>query len=211
MRETLSDEMEDVSLWRRESGYNSYFLTSETWKLTRERKEKCVWTRGVWFSQTTPKYAFMTWLANLDRLATMDRIALWNPRVDETCVLCKNAGENRDHLFFECSYSDQIWESLYREIMGSSFSSSWVVIMNLITERGNMGKMKLFCLRYAFQTALYATWRERNKVKHGEKLIAVNVMKKLVDKGVRNKLSLLRAKGVKRMEGALQFWFGIRV
>ena len=39
MRETLSDEMEDVSLWRRESGYNSSFLTYETWKLTRERKE----------------------------------------------------------------------------------------------------------------------------------------------------------------------------
>ena len=153
----------------------------------------------------------MTWLANLDRLATMDRVVRWNPGVDETCVLCKNAGENRDHLFFECSYSGQIWESLSREIMESSFSSSWVVIMNLITERGNMGKMKLFCLRYAFQTALHATWRERNKVKHGEKLIPVNVMKKLVDKGMRNKLSLLRAKRVKGMEGALQFWFGIRV
>ena len=32
-----------------------------------------------------------------------------------------------------------------------------------------MGKMKLFCLRYVFHAVLYATWRERNRVKHGEK------------------------------------------
>ena len=86
----------------------------------------------------------MSWLANLDRLATMDRVARWNPGADETCVLCKNAGENIDHLFFECSYSSQIWESLSKGIMESFFSRSWAVIMNLITERSNMGKMKLF-------------------------------------------------------------------
>ena len=138
----------------------------------------------------------------------MDRIARWNLGVDVSCVLCKNACENRGHLFFECFYSVQIWESLARGIMGSSFSSSWSVIMNLIEVGGNMGKKKLFCLRYAFQTAMYAVWRERNKVKHGENLIPVNVLKKLAGKGVRNKLSLLRSKGVKGMEDALQFWFG---
>lgn len=108
MRDNLSGDMDDVSQWRRESGYNLSFSTSKTWKLIRETKKKCVWARGVWFSQETPKYAFMVWLANLDRLSTMDIIARWNPGVDEICVLCKNACENRDHLFFECPYSVQI-------------------------------------------------------------------------------------------------------
>ncbi|XP_009123947.1 uncharacterized protein LOC103848875 [Brassica rapa] len=211
MRDIHSEELDDVSQRRRESGYNRSFSTSETWRLVREGKAKCEWTRGVWFSRATPKYAFMAWLANLNRLSTMDRIAQWNPGVDETCVLCKSACVSRDHLFFECSYSGQIWESLANGIMGNLFSNSWSVIMNRIATGGNLGKMKLFCLRYAFQTALYTIWRERNKVKHDEKLIPVNVLKKLVDKNVRNKLSLLRSKCVKGMEGSLQVWFGTRM
>lgn len=38
----------------------------------------------------------------------MDIIAQWNSGVDEICVLCRNASENRNHLFFECSYSVQV-------------------------------------------------------------------------------------------------------
>ena len=161
MRDTLSDELDDVSQWRRESGYNCSFSTSETWRLVREVKAKCDWTRGVWFTRATPKYVFMAWLANLNRLSTMDRIVQWNPWVDEICVLCKSACESRDHFFFECSYSVQIWESLARRIMGNSFSNSWSEIMNRITTGGNLVKMKLLCLRYAFLTALYVIWRER--------------------------------------------------
>lgn len=98
------------------------------------------------------------------------------------------------------------FESLARGIMGNSFSSSWFVIMNLIVVGGNMGKKKLFYLHYAFQTAMYAVWRE-----HVENLIPVNVLKKLADKGVKNKLSLLRFKGVNGTEGAFQIWFGTRL
>ena len=53
--------------------------------------------------------------------------------------------------------------------------------------------------------------RERNKVKHDEKLIPVNVLKKLVDKNVRNKFSLLRSRCVKGIESSLQVWFGTRM
>ncbi|CDY52553.1 BnaC08g48120D [Brassica napus] len=70
-----------------------------------------------------------------------------------------------------------------------------------------MEKKKLFCLRYAFQAALYALWRERNKLKHEDKLMPMEVLKKMIHKGVRNKLSSVRSKGIRGMEGGLQFWF----
>lgn len=38
LKDKLSDAVEDVSQWKRESGYKDVFLTSETWKLIRERK-----------------------------------------------------------------------------------------------------------------------------------------------------------------------------
>nr|VDD55276.1 unnamed protein product [Brassica oleracea] len=74
-----------------------------------------------------------------------------------------------------------------------------------------MEKKKLFCLRYAFQAALYALWRERNKLKHEDKLMPMEVLKKMIDKGVRNKLSSVRSKGIRGMEGGLQFWFVTRL
>ena len=60
--------------------------------------------------------------------------------------------------------------------------------------------------------AIFPTiWREKNKIKHGEKLLTMTVVQKLVDKGVRNKLSLMRLKGGKGMEYAIQYWFSTRV
>ena len=53
-------------------------------------------------------------------------------------------------------------------------------------------------------------WRERNKIKHGESPLPMNAVKKLIDKRVRNKLSLLRSRGGKGMESALQYWFSTR-
>lgn len=43
------------------------------------------------------------------------------------------------------------------------------------------------------------------------KQLPMDVVKKLIDKGVRNKLSLMRWKGGKGMEDSLQYWFNTRV
>lgn len=72
-------------------------------------------------------------------------------------------------------------------------------------------KMSLFCIRYAFQAVLYAVWCERNKLKHGDKLLSLPVLKRLIDKGIKNKISLLRMKEVKGTEKLMQFWFQTRL
>lgn len=94
------DDIMDVTLWRRKSGFKVVFSTNETWMLLRESYVQCSWARGIWFSMATPKFTFITWLAMLDRLSTMDRVSKWNQGVDTTCVLCNDATETRNHLFF---------------------------------------------------------------------------------------------------------------
>lgn len=61
---------------------------------------------------------------------------------------------------------------------------------------------------YSFQAAIHVVWRERNKIKHGDKPLPLPTLKKMTEKGVRNKLSLMRGKS---MEEALQFWFDTRL
>ena len=166
------------------------------------------WGAGIWFSQATPKFAFMAWITMKDRLATMDRVFGWCQGVDTTCVLCNNAPESRNHLFFDCSFSSQLWEHLTRGFLHSSFSTNWDAVVRLIITPG-MEKQKRFCLRYAFQTILYKLWRERNKRRHGERALPLQVLSKLTDKAIRNKLSLLQSKRVKGH--ILQYCFSIRL
>jgi len=44
--------------------------------------------KGVWFSEATPKFSFITWLAMHDRLTTGARMRTWNTQVDITYKFC---------------------------------------------------------------------------------------------------------------------------
>lgn len=99
VKDRLYHMKEDVSLWRKKSGFKQKFSAYEIWSILRESKTSCNWARGIWFSHYTPKYAFMTWLATLNRLSTLDRVSRWSQGVDTTCALCKSTEESRDHLF----------------------------------------------------------------------------------------------------------------
>ena len=130
--------------------------------------------------------------------------------MDVICVLCRRDAESRDHLFFDCSYTSQIWEHLMRGVLRDSYTTVWSEVIDLLMKT-DWDKRRLFCLRYAFQAAIHMLWRERNKIKHGETPLPMEVVKKLLEKGIRNKLSILRYKGGKGMENALQYWFSTRV
>ena len=71
-------KVEDGDLWRGKAGYKPRFSTTETWMQIRETGVKCSWGGSIWFSQATPKFAFITWIAARGTLATMDRISRWN-------------------------------------------------------------------------------------------------------------------------------------
>ncbi|XP_013669032.1 uncharacterized protein LOC106373404 [Brassica napus] len=210
VKEKLKHNVEDVIKWKGKAGYRESFSTSETWVMTREAYSPCSWAKGIWFSHATPKFSFITWLAMLNRLATMDRISKWSLGADTTCVLCKNAVETRDHLFFQCDYSSQRWKQLTHGILRNAHSNSWSAIITLLSDNSR-GVKSTFCVRYSFQAAIYALWRERNRIKHGEKPTAIARLQKLVDKVIRNKLSLLQMQRRRGMVDGLQFWFGTRV
>lgn len=176
----------------------------------RVNKPFCSWAKGIWISQATPKYAFIAWLASLDRLSTLDRVAKWSRGLDETCVLCKSAKETKDHLFFEYAYSAQIWEFIDKGIMGSSYTNRWEEIMVIVCDTSKE-KKNLCLIRYSLQAVLYEVWRVRNKVRHGDKLLPLPVIKRMLDKGIRNKISVMRKKGLKGMEDVMQLWFSYRM
>lgn len=116
----------------------------------------------------------------------------------------------RSHLFFECNVSAKVWEFIAKGILRHSFTTVWSVIMFIISDKTREMK-SLLCIKYAFQAVLYMLWRERNKIKHSEKMMPLMVLNKVIEKGIRNRISLVRKKGTKGMEELLQFWSKTRM
>ncbi|XP_024016245.1 uncharacterized protein LOC112089728 [Eutrema salsugineum] len=132
LRQSGTDD-EDVAKWKaRDGNYKAKFVTRDTWYQIRTAKPSVNWYKGVWFSQSTPKYTFMSWLAFQNRLATGERIATWNINANTGCVLCNEPIETRNHLFFSCSYSMKVWEQLAKGLLKHRFVSDWERITVLL-------------------------------------------------------------------------------
>ncbi|VVA98494.1 unnamed protein product [Arabis nemorensis] len=120
---------EDRILWKREQHeYKGDFSTKHTWNLVRSSRRQIDWYRLVWFRQTVPHQAFITWLAFRDRLATSARTRAWG--IDQPCVFCGELNETREHLFFACPYSFTVWSKLCATLLRSRLNPDWQLTIN---------------------------------------------------------------------------------
>ncbi|XP_018453449.1 uncharacterized protein LOC108824512 [Raphanus sativus] len=200
---------EDMALWKLSAGnYRANFSTSKTWDQLREKKPTCDWHKGVWFSQSTPKYAFMMWITLRGRLQTMDKMRQWNNSVNPVCVLCDEASESCAHLFFECKYSERVWRNLVEGLMQGGYTAVLRELVEIVSKPW-LTPIKTFILRYALQATMHTVWWERNARKHGERPRDLDSLTKLVDKNIRLKLLAVKGRGNFYTEGLIT-WFGTR-
>lgn len=203
-------EEDDRSLWKfREDGFKNNFSSKQTWNLIREHKPISDWHKAVWFSFSTPRHSFITWLAYHDRLATGEKLRNWDAAARVCCVFCGETVETRDHLFFSCPYSSQVWSSLTRGILQNRYAASWSVVSSLLLDT-SQPKLHTFTLRYVFQLTIHTLWRERNGRHHGETPTPSTNLTKLIDKNVRNRFSSIQRSRTNAYVGGLQYWFCTR-
>ncbi|XP_013745620.1 uncharacterized protein LOC106448254 [Brassica napus] len=210
LQELGLSQSDDNCRWMRENGeFRTEFLTSQTWNLIRVHAPRVSWFKGIWFKESTPKFSFLSWLAVHERLSTGDRLLKWNPQANSICWLCNTAMETRDHLFFECSFSAEVWRGTIRGLDGVSPSVHWpALIRRLVT--GSSDLLHTFLLRYCFQAALYAIWFERNKRRVGKAPQAATRLIIFLDRLIRNRISFLRKKAGNKYEKTMEIWFGSR-
>jgi len=107
MIECLHD---DSFLWKTEDHAPSItFSTAKTWSTLHPIVNVVPWHMTVWFKHHIPKHAFISWVVTWNRLHTCDRLHNWGLSIPSICVLSNQHDETRNHLFFECDYSSQIW------------------------------------------------------------------------------------------------------
>ena len=151
----------------------------------------------------------IVWLAVRDKLSTGERMLKWNPQGDAICVLCQGQVETRNHLFFECVYSETVWKGLMRKFIGSRYTSNWNQLLEILINT-NQDNTILFLIRYTFQAVLYSIWRERNCRRHGETPLLPAQLVKYTDKLVHNRIDSLRGCANGKYSKAMGVWFASR-
>ncbi|GJW82348.1 reverse transcriptase domain, reverse transcriptase zinc-binding domain protein [Tanacetum coccineum] len=99
-------------------------------------------------------------LAGLDN----DKLKAWdkvNPD-KRVCSLCEGQEDSHEHLFFECSFSKQIWQQVkcYAGLSGSDFSIDNIIqdIIPFAMKRSS----KSICAKLVVAAASFFIWQERN-------------------------------------------------
>jgi len=76
-------------------------------------------------NQGSPKWIFAMYLAINRRLYTRDRLKKWGITNDILCLLCKEANETHQHLFFNCIFSRRLWQKLLNWLSINTVSNGW--------------------------------------------------------------------------------------
>ncbi|KAB5569895.1 hypothetical protein DKX38_003688 [Salix brachista] len=120
----------------------------------------------IWNKWHIPRHAFVLWLASKCRLRTMDRMHN-QPLPQLPCLLCRAHEEDHNHLFFQCSYSNEVWQAMVLKARVHWPTVPWMVAWDwAVSEYSSGMQAKMFGLLLG--ATIYCLWQERNRRLHNQ-------------------------------------------
>ncbi|CAH2065837.1 unnamed protein product, partial [Thlaspi arvense] len=114
----------------------TFFSSKDIWDSIRQRKPEVSWLSLIWHKAMIPKHA------------------ITGLYVKTVCLLCGQGDESRNHLFFDCAYSKEIWLGLLHKLhftMLPNATPSMDISLALLQ---------------LWQGCIYEIWKERNPCYH---------------------------------------------
>lgn len=199
----------DTYLWRVHSGgFGVNFSSHVTWDRLRISTPEVDWYDTVWFKEEIPRCSFITWLSMLGRLPTKDRLLSWGVSVPAACVLCSNGIESHQHIFFECSYSVDVWSRFCGRFITSPPPDLPAIVALIANYQGQFPSQVKPLLKLILQVIIYNLWREHNARIFKNVSLPPGSFFKKVDRALRDRLlSLSPAPSSSHSLLELYFWF----
>lgn len=128
--------------------------------------------------------------------------------ISPLCLLCNQMEETHQHLFFQCSYSQQIW-TVFTNHTGITTSDLDLILLWLCNPLSCQNTTLI--IRLATQASLYAIWKERNSRLHStESRPAISIVQEIARTGRSRLEPLTRAQQILvNSESYLATWFRI--
>ena len=143
------------------------YSVTDVWEELRPKQDKVPWHKFLWGSMAIPKHVFISWMAILNRLPTKDRLISWGMEVNGDCCLCQGGMESRDHMFFECNYSKELWKSILHCCGLNREVGTWNAELNWAMQKIKGKALISLILGIAWKAFVYHIWKERNRRIHG--------------------------------------------
>ncbi|KAF3497455.1 hypothetical protein DY000_02055670 [Brassica cretica] len=203
---TLMEIEEDSYEWVINGKSRDKFATGSVYAYLKGDVATVAWSSLVWSSYGIPRQNFLTWLVIQNRCPTKDRLLSWGLQVDSLCPLYNVGQESRNHLFFDCSFSFQIW-SVMAARCGFQARPNWdETVISLQNFRGNKNLHRLLLL--AWQSPIYSIWKERRNMRiHQQVFRSTDAIITLLDRLIRNQIQSLRESRPRQASLLMQLWF----
>lgn len=197
-------ENEDYYEWEIEGQISNRYLTGQVYSALYGQGTTVPWDHIVWISGRIPKHSFLCWLFVLNRCPTRDRLLSWGLQTSPNCLLCNSSPESRDHLFFSCQFSWDLWCYLARRC-GVLPERTWMSVttqLQSFRSQSWSGRLILLC----WQCCVYWIWQERNSRLHRSSFRSVEAIIKLVDRQIKDKILSYREVNPRLSSRMMQKW-----
>ncbi|XP_019228711.1 PREDICTED: uncharacterized protein LOC109209820 [Nicotiana attenuata] len=98
-----------------------------------------------------------------ESLYTKDRLRKWGMQVNPECALCEKEMESHNHIFFTCSFSENVWSRILKWMNINHEPKSWDEEIKWATEQMKGNGTKTILYRLGMTGAVYHLWLERNR------------------------------------------------
>ncbi|CAH8263184.1 unnamed protein product [Arabidopsis lyrata] len=195
----------DTPVWEIDGIPYFSFSSKAVWNAVRISRPVKSWAPLVWHKAVIPRHAITSWLFILNRNPTLDRLSTWGFDIELDCLLCGLAHESRNHLFFECIFSAEVWRLVTQRLRISSPPLLWDHIL-LWLPTASASKHQNLALLQGWQATIFELWRERNRRFHdGLSLSPVTIATRIFST-MNNKCNAMLQLGLKRGVSLLQCW-----
>ncbi|MFS8032792.1 putative reverse transcriptase zinc-binding domain-containing protein [Helianthus anomalus] len=84
-----------------------------------------------------------------NKLKTQDRMSIWEAGsatnlILMCCPLCSYDRDSRDHLFFQCPYASEVWETVRELVDMGKVNNTWSSVMDWMENSASSRNNRLF-------------------------------------------------------------------
>lgn len=156
------------------------FSIRKTYKLLKGEHNLGPWSSIVCANTVAPRACFITWLVLQGKVRTRDLLVKWGVTTDTICALCSAQNESIPHIFFNCTYSLEIWNSILKWLKYSHQVGSWEEEWLWVSETCKTHDLKAKALKLCFAEMVYHIWLERNaRIIHQSEMPAPRILHKI--------------------------------
>ena len=188
---------QDYYEWEINGQTSSIFKTRDFYDYLREPQPDVIWAYAVWFSRAILGHSFHSWLVIQERIPTRDRLIRLGIQTDDCCILCNPTRESRDHLYFYCMYSYDLWKMVIRRLR-LIHQRAWTDTFAQMTTLPPPNSERNLTL-LAWQATMY--W-----LLHANTFSSSDQIFKLMDHQLRNKIQSFRETNPTRSSQMMQRW-----